>query len=425
MTARPVSVVVVSRGRPELLRRCLTGVGQLFYPHFEVVVVADPSGVQAVQDMGLSARIKLVAYDEPNISCARNLGITAAAGDIVAFIDDDAVPEPTWLDHLIEPFEDPAIVAAGGFVRGRNGISYQFRAAFVSPTGQDAAINTDGKIAFVPDTPADHAVKTTGTNCAFRRANVALIGGFDPVFRFFHDETDLNMRLTRAGGKTAVVPLAQVHHGFAASERRHDNRAPVSLEDVGASTVLFLRKHAPSAALEPACDALTCEQRTRLGRYVADGRLDRSAVEPLMQGLRQGMERGFITPIRPLAPLCAPEQPFLRFADAGMPPRSVLVAARPWSAGRAARKARAEVAFGNVATLIRLSPTALYHRVRFLPDGYWLQTGGVFGRAARDEPMFRPTTFRRRVKTEWKRVARLRQSRENMTETRDANEKFP
>ncbi|HHH89355.1 MAG TPA: glycosyltransferase [Aliiroseovarius sp.] len=425
MTAPPVSVIVVSRGRPEMLRRCLTGIGQLFYPCYEVVVVADPSGAQAVRDMGLTARIKLVEYDEPNISHARNLGIAAAAGRIVAFVDDDAVPEPTWLDHLIEAFDDPAIVAAGGFVRGRNGISYQFRAAFVSPTGRDVAIDTDGMTAFVPDPPAGHAVKTTGTNCAFRRKNVALMGGFDPVFSFFHDETDLNMRLMRAGGKTAVVPLAQVHHGFAASERRHGNRAPVSLEDVGASTVLFLRKHAPETALEPACDALTCEQHARLARYVADGRLDRSRVEPLMQGLRQGMARGRTTDIRPLAPLGAPAQPFRPYADAGGPRRSVVIAARPWSGAQAERGARAQVAAGNVVTLIRLSPTALFHRVRFLPDGYWLQTGGVFGRAVRDEPIFRPTTFRRRVEKEWQRVARLRQSPENMTETGDANKNFP
>ena len=425
MTAPPVSVIVVSRARPEMLRRCLTGVGQMFYPHFEVVVVADPSGAQAVRDMGLTARIKLVEYDEPNISHARNLGIAAAAGDIVAFIDDDAVPEPTWLDHLIEPFEDPAIVAAGGYVRGRNGISYQFRAALVSPTGQDVAISTEGMTAFVPDPPAGHAVKTTGTNCAFRRQNVALIGGVGPVFRVFHAETDLNMRLTPAGGKTAVVPLAQVHHGFAASERRRHNRAPVSLEDVGASTMLFLRKHAPETALDPACDALTCEQRARLARYVADGRLDRSKVAPLMQGLQEGMARGRATEIRPLTPLGAPAQPFRPFSDAGRSPRSVVISARSWSGAQAEIDARAQVAAGNVVTLIRLSPTALYHRVRFLPDGFWLQTGGVFGRAVRDEPVFRPTTFRRRVNREWQRVARLRQNRENVTETGDANKKFP
>ena len=45
-----------------------------------------------------------IAFDEANISVARNLGIMAAASEIVGFIDDDAVPEPTWLTRLTAPF---------------------------------------------------------------------------------------------------------------------------------------------------------------------------------------------------------------------------------------------------------------------------------------------------------------------------------
>ena len=47
----PVSVVIVSRDRPEALRRCLTGVGQLQYAPFEVIVVADPAGIAVARDM--------------------------------------------------------------------------------------------------------------------------------------------------------------------------------------------------------------------------------------------------------------------------------------------------------------------------------------------------------------------------------------
>ncbi|MCB2123539.1 MAG: glycosyltransferase, partial [Rhodobacteraceae bacterium] len=67
---------------------------------------------------------------------ARNLGLAAAAGEIVAFIDDDAVPEPRWLARLTAPFADPGIAAAGGFVVGRNGISFQWRASCADSHGR-------------------------------------------------------------------------------------------------------------------------------------------------------------------------------------------------------------------------------------------------------------------------------------------------
>ncbi len=424
MNAPPVSVIVVSRGRPEMLRRCLIGVGQLFYPNFEVVVVADPPGMHAVRDMGMAGRAKLLAFDRPNISEARNLGLQASAGEIVAFIDDDAVPEPTWLDHLTGPFADPAIGAAGGFVRGRNGISWQYRAAFISPTGQDVPIDVDETGMLVPDPPPGHAVKTMGTNCAFRREYVTLIGGFDPVFSFFHDDTDVNLRLVKKGLKTAIVPLAQVHHGFAASDRRRDNRVPISLVEIGASTAAFLRKHAPTAALEPVFAALVAEQRDRLSGFVAAGLLDEREVAVLMKGLHDGIERGRVAKLRRRAPMGPPQRPFLPWPAEARPRGSVRIAAR--AGGRSQERAARElVAAGNVVTLIRLSPTALYHHVRFTAEGYWLQTGGIFGRACRDEPVFRPTTFRARVEREWRRVAKLRQSRKYTPGTGDENGNIP
>lgn len=117
-----VSVVIVSHGRPDALSLCLTGVGQLDYPNFEIVVVADSTGVSAVKAHPHSAQIKLVPFETPNISAARNAGIAASGGEIVAFIDDDAVPEPTWLTYLIGPFADE--ISAGSPCLSGLGVMY-------------------------------------------------------------------------------------------------------------------------------------------------------------------------------------------------------------------------------------------------------------------------------------------------------------
>ena len=103
----PVSVVVVSRDRPEALRRCILALSQVQYSPFEIVVVSDAVGLAAVKKY--EKHIKFVSFGDANISIARNLGVSHAAGEVIAFIDDDSVPEPTWLRYLVEPFSDPEV----------------------------------------------------------------------------------------------------------------------------------------------------------------------------------------------------------------------------------------------------------------------------------------------------------------------------
>jgi len=243
VTAPAVSVVIVSHGRPASLGNCLTGVGQIDYPNFEIVIVADQSGIAAVKAHALGDQVKLVLHDAANISTARNAGIAASAGEIVAFIDDDAVPEPTWLSHLIAPFADEGVAAAGGYVIGRNGISFQWKARTVYPDAHTEDLLLKGDAPQVFEGSSARAIKTEGTNMAVRRDVLERLGGFDPAFHFYLDETDLNMRIGVAGLKTAIVPLAQVHHGFAESTRRSADRVSATLYDIGASLAVYLRKH--------------------------------------------------------------------------------------------------------------------------------------------------------------------------------------
>jgi glycosyltransferase involved in cell wall biosynthesis len=72
-----------------------------------VIVVEGPSTDGTAERLAaLDGAIRRVDNPERNLSRSRNLGIEAAAGDVVAFLDDDAVPEPRWLEDLVAAFED-------------------------------------------------------------------------------------------------------------------------------------------------------------------------------------------------------------------------------------------------------------------------------------------------------------------------------
>ena len=81
---------------------------------------------------------------------------------------------------------------------------------------------------------------------------------------------------------------------------------------------------------------------------------------------------------------------------------------RVWNHTKLATQARAAVAQGAVATVIRLSPTTLRHHMRFHPEGWWEQTGGLFGASDRRDPVFRAWRFAARITREVSLWAKLR-----------------
>jgi len=402
MTDRPVSVIVVSRGRPEALMRCLTGLAQQDHPAFEVIVVADPAACAVVRASALV--LKLATFDQANIAAARNLGLGLASAPVVAFIDDDAVPEPTWLTRLAAPFADARVVQAGGFVRGRNGISLQWKALSVDASGWDHALAVDEAAVTLHPGNAQRAVKTQGTNCAFRRDDLLAIGGFDPGYHYYLDEADVNLRLAARGGLTAVVPLAQVHHGSEVSSRRAPDRVPVDLVEIGASIACFLRRHGGDGT---ATARHVAAQRARVLRLMQDGRIEPRDVARLMASLASGLVEGARRPLAALQPLVATPLPLVALPGCG-PRAGCVIAGRIWQRRRLAAQARAALAQGRIVTVFCLDPSIRRHLHVFCLEGYWWQGGGLFGQAERGGRWFRWWRFSARIKAECRRIAALR-----------------
>src|SRR2546426_8584306 len=108
-TAPFVSVIVATRDRPEYLARCLPALMALHYPRYEVIVVDNAPTTTATADFiqqvySDEPRIQYVREDHPGVSWARNCGIMAARGEILAFTDDDVVVDAYWLAELVKAF---------------------------------------------------------------------------------------------------------------------------------------------------------------------------------------------------------------------------------------------------------------------------------------------------------------------------------
>jgi GT2 family glycosyltransferase len=387
VTPQAASVVIVSRGRPELLRRCLVGLDQQDHSEFEIVVVADAEGITSVERMGWSDRVKALRFDQANISVARNRGIAEAAAPVVAFVDDDAVPEYDWLRRLTAPITEGRADAAGGFVIGRNGISFQWTAREVYADTTSKEIEVDPYEETILTGCSGKSIKTEGTNMAFRRDLLIEMGGFDPGFRYFLDETDLNMRLAQRGARTAIVPLARVHHGFAVSDRRQADRAPRDLAPVGASLARFLARHGEGVDRDKVYRAEREKYRVALVVHMVAGRILPSAVG----GILHSFDKGWATPATDEpAPAFAEVTSFKRFVPrAGATSEHRVIWGWLSQLAGLRRRARETVAEGKRVTVYAFSLTSLYHRRRFDPEGYWEQRGGLFGRSLRTDPIFR------------------------------------
>lgn len=405
MSNPTVSVIVVSRNRPEALELCLLGLSQLYYQPFEIIVVANEVSAKGIPP-ALRSTIKVIGFEPANISTARNTGLKESGGQIVAFIDDDAVPEPTWLNHLVQPFTDSKIVAAGGYVIGRNGISLQWGARLAFADGLSEELPVAGnEIVFFKGEPA-RAVKTEGTNMAFRKDVLCRLGGFDECFEYYLDETDVNMRIAEQGWSTAIVPLAVVHHSYAESDQRFQSRVPKTLHPIGRSLAVFCRKH--GADVSAARLDHRRHQRRRLLEFMRRGDLMPGDIHRLLVSFDHGWETGSELALNEVTPVEAHGM-FMAFEGDFVSDSMHSDFGRFWRGNSLKRKIAEKVAKGERGSLYLFTFTSFFHHVRFEKPGMWVQKGGQFGRSGRTEKLFRFFTGKARFEREVKRVKDVRE----------------
>ncbi len=219
-----VSVVINTHNRAESLKVTLESLFHQMYKNFEVIVVNGPSTDQTekvVSEYG--KHIKLLSCPVRNLSVSRNIGIEAASGEIVAFIDDDGIADPYWIADLAAGYTGPEIGGVGGLVYDYTGMQLQYQYSSCDRNGDtDFGIRPPFARYCVPQ--AEKFLYLQGTNCSFRKTCLEEIGGFDEEFEYYLDEVDVCMRIMDLGYRIRPLDHAAVHHKYVQSYVRNEEK---------------------------------------------------------------------------------------------------------------------------------------------------------------------------------------------------------
>lgn len=246
-----VSLIVNTIDRAGPLQKLLCALEQQSYPHFELIVVVGPTQDDTLQVLSAyEGRIRVLHCPEANLGRSRNIGLLAARGDIVTYIDDDAVPCRRWLEQLVRLFRSEGMAATGGAVYLIDPAYplLQHRIGIISSLAEQVDVRSSWLEHLVP--PGEGNTWTTrmmGTNMAFRRDALLRIGGFDEFYVFIGEETDLALCLANAGEIVHPVLEAPVYHAPASSRNRtpfsHQGRWWLNTR----SDIYFCLKNGPAA----------------------------------------------------------------------------------------------------------------------------------------------------------------------------------
>ena len=283
------SVVVNTIDRAKPLDTLLRSLEQQSHPHFEVIAVVGPTRDDTLPVLeNWRGRVEVLRCPEANLSRSRNIGLLAARGDVVAFVDDDAVPSRRWLEQLARLFEDESVDATGGMVYCVHPMMpiVQHRIGLVS----SLAAQDDVREGWADSLPPPGAgsrwtPRMMGTNMAFRRRTLLGIGGFDEFFEWVYDDADVALRLADAGAIVEPVREAVVYHAPASSRNREAYTWNFRSWIQTKSVVYFMLRNGRMAGEDPH-DVAWWATRFVHGRWILGGLLRKQGKLSLPGSLR-------------------------------------------------------------------------------------------------------------------------------------------
>lgn len=248
------SVVICTLNRPADLVRVLRYFERETYPDFEVIIV-DQSDFpdREIDDLvDANPRFRHIKLIEKGLCKSRNIGIRAARGDIVIFVDDDVEIFDGFLAAHIDLYADQTIWGSSGPV-------------FDPLGGREVATPHD--MSWMP-----------GCNMVIRRSVFDRIGMFDEFFEVHCDDSDISHRIKKAGGRIRYAPGASlIHHATSSGGTRND----------AVKSAAYVRKWTRSAILFDLKVGGDAEHDTRIWQRFRKLILSRQGYRDSRIGVRQ------------------------------------------------------------------------------------------------------------------------------------------
>lgn len=194
-----LSVVVCAYNEEATIGACLDSVLASSYPDLELIFCEDGS-TDATAAIAASRGVRMISLDHGGLSRARNAGLDASTGDIVAYLDADATCHPDWPYHLALSFES-GVVATGGPNLPVPDVGLVERAIAHVPGQASEVLLSSNRAEHVP-----------GCNMAFDRHRLIEIGGFDVRYVAAGDDVDVCWKLLDLDHEIGFSPSAQVDH---------------------------------------------------------------------------------------------------------------------------------------------------------------------------------------------------------------------
>ena len=239
----PISVVICTRDRTDLLKGALEALLALDYPHREIIVIDNAPANTSTAELVARLPVRYVKEERPGLDWARNRGIAEARHEIIAFTDDDVRPDRGWLRGIAAGFADPEIMAVSGLVAA---------AELETVAQQQFELIYGGMLQYLDSRKFNGSELSVqellwgskygvGANMAFRRQVFEAAGNFDvalDVGTATRGGGDIEMfhRILAKGYATFYEPRALVWH----LHRRSDKALSKQLQDNGRGFGAFL-----------------------------------------------------------------------------------------------------------------------------------------------------------------------------------------